>query len=271
MILDYSEYVLREGSRGVMNFETQENNVDAFYAETGVCPFCKIKIENDIFKKSLHHPEIFEGSFREIETVTQCPACGWWEHVYGNSSDAISEGVRFSEIKIHTSVLKKYDDSSKIVPIKALNDYILKNPEKIYGIHHKKMEELTQSIFREHYSCDVELVGKSHDGGKDLILVNSDNPTIIQVKRRTRKDKTESVSSIRELLGATLINKAKSCIFVTTADHFSKMAVKEANIAKELKYVEDFELIDYHRFIDMMQLKKATEEIAWEKLIRLNK
>lgn len=29
------------------------------------------------------------------------------------------------------------------------------------------MKELTQEVFKEHYNCEVELVGKSHDGGKD--------------------------------------------------------------------------------------------------------
>ncbi|WP_460293783.1 restriction endonuclease [Clostridium tertium] len=269
MILDYSEYIFRKGSQGVVNFKHQENNVDVFYAEKGVCPFCKIKIKNDVFRKSLRHPNIFEGSFEEWETVIQCPICGWWEHVYQNSSDAMLEGVRFSEIKINTSILRKYDDNSKVVPIKALSEYIKKNPEKIYGIHHKKMEELTQSIFRECYSCDVELVGKSHDGGKDLILINDDKPTIIQVKRRTKKEKAEPVSSIRELLGTTLLHQSKSCIFVTTADHFSNMAIKEADKAKQLNLVEEFELIDYHRFIDMMQLKKKNNELIWNKLIRL--
>lgn len=269
MILDYSEYVLREGARGLMNFKLEEKNMDVFYAERGVCPFCKKKIENNAFQKSLNNPDIFQGSFNEWETVTQCLICGWWEHVYENSSDAMLDGIRFSELKIHTSVLRKYDDSSKLVPIKALSDYIKKNPERIYDIHHKKMEELTQSIFREYYCCDVELVGKSHDGGKDLILINNDMPTIIQVKRRIKKDMAEPVSTIRELLGTTLLHESKSCIFVTTADHFSKMAVEEANKAKKLNLVEEFELIDYHRFIDMMQLKKVNDEIAWEKLIRL--
>lgn len=270
MILDYSEYIIREGSRGIINYKLEEKNIDIFYSEKGICPFCKVKIENEVFEKSLRgDPYLFEGSFIEWETVIECPICGWWEHVYENSSDAISEGVRFSELKIHTSILRKYNNSSKSIPIEALNKYIKKNPEKIYNIHHKKMEQLTQSIFREYYSCDVELVGKSHDGGKDLILINNDEPTIIQVKRRTKKDMAEPVSSIRELLGATLLHESKSCIFVTTADHFSKMAIKEANKAKELNLVEKFELVDYHRFIDMLQLEKVRNENVWEKLIRL--
>lgn len=36
------------------------------------------------------------------------------------------------------------------------------------------MEELVASIFRDHYDCEVQVVGKSNDGGVDLILINFD-------------------------------------------------------------------------------------------------
>lgn len=173
------------------------------------------------------------GTFDEKEIVTQCPICGWWEYVYSNNSDAIIDCIRARNLEIKTAILRKYDVDSKHVPIQILNDYISKKPDRIYSIHHKKMEELVQTIFSNFYNCEVELVGKSHDGGKDLIMINSDRPTIIQVKRRTQADKVEPVSSIRELLGVTLLSESSSCIFVTTADHFSSMAIEEVEKAKK--------------------------------------
>jgi restriction system protein len=270
LILDYSDYIYREGADGIENGRFKENNIDLFYSEKGICPFCKIKINNNIFHESRNsYPQWLNGSFQEWESVNKCPICGWWEHIYNNSSDAINDGIRLSEIKIHTAILRQYDVNSKIIGIDILSEYIKKNPDRIYNIHHKKMEELTQAIFKEYYNCEIELVGKSHDGGKDLILINSDQPTIIQVKRRTRANKVESVSSIRELLGATILSKAKSCIFVTTADHYSPMAIKEANMAMEIKAVEKYELIDYKRFIDILNLHKIVEKVPWKKLITL--
>ncbi len=270
MILDYKEYLHREGADGIENGNSKEKNIALFYSEKGVCPFCKVKVDNNIFCESRNsYPEWLSGSFNEWETVNKCPICGWWEHIYRNSSDAILDGIRLSEIKIHTSVLRKYEVSSSDIGVDVLSEYIKQNPDKIYKIHHKKMEELTQAILKEHYSCEVELVGKSHDGGKDLILINNDQPTIIQVKRRTRADKVEPVTTIRELLGTTILSEAKSCMFVTTADHYSSMAIKEAKKAVEIKAVEKFELIDYKRFIDMLNLNKVTDKEPWKRLVTL--
>lgn len=272
MILDYSQYINREGHRGLMNNIYRYQNDDMYGTPLGVCPFCNkqqaILIHNvDIIDR----PMWLDGTFRETEMIWKCPNCGWWEYHYQNQSDAMNEGLRFSEIKIRTAVLRKYELGDKHIPIHILNDYIQKNPEKIYGIHHGKMEELTQSVFREHYNCEVELVGKSHDGGKDLILVNSDDPIIVQVKRRTQPDKVEPVSTIRELLGATQLAEARSCIFVSTADHFSGPAVAAAEKALQLKLVDRYDLIDYHSFIDMLNLQQNKDISPWKGLITMTK
>lgn len=271
MILDYRDYIFRKGANGIENGNSKEENIDLFYSKTGICPFCKVKINNILHESRNSYPEWLSGSFEEWETVNKCPICGWWEHIYQNSSDAIIDGIRLSEIKINTAILRKYDVNSKAIGVDILSEYIKQNPDKIYEIHHKKMEELTQAIFKEHYNCEVELVGKSHDGGKDLILINGDQPTIIQVKRRTRANKVEPATSIRELLGVTKLSEAKSCMFVTTADHYSPMAIKEANKAMEMKLVENYELVDYKRFIDILNLHTIIEKEPWKKLITLKR
>lgn len=271
MILDYSEYIISEGSNGIENKIFKENNKSLFYERRGYCPFCNLEIKDKFYSiTKTDYPEWIEGSFSQSEDVWVCPKCGWWEYKYSNSSDAILDYVRLSEIKVNTAILRKYNTNSKDIPIKVLNEYIYKNPDKLYDIHHKKMEELTKEIFKEHYNCEVEMVGKSHDGGKDLILVNSDDPIIVQVKRRTKPDKVEPVSSIRDLLGATLLGESKSCIFVTTADHFSKEAIKASERAIEKNIVERYDLIDYHRFISMLNLNRIEEKEPWRKFITIN-
>ena len=44
----------------------------------------------------------------------------------------------------------------------------------------------------------------SGDGGKDLILIESDKSIVVQVKRRQSRHKTETASCVRDLIGATL-------------------------------------------------------------------
>lgn len=271
MILDYSDFIYREASKGIENHNFREKNINLFYDKKGICPFCNVEIDNRIIENSDDHPDAdwLFGTFHEWEYVSRCPQCGWWEYIYQNSSDAILDGIRLSELKITTSVLRKYEIDDKNISINVLSKYIKDNPDKIYNIHHRKMEELVQSVLKEHYDCEVKLVGKSHDGGKDLILIYNDNPTIIQVKRRTKPNMTKGVSKIRELLGTTILAEANSCMFVTTAEHFSPMAIEEAKKAEEIKVVDKFDLVDCQRFLDMLQLHTITDNEPWLKALQL--
>ena len=49
---------------------------------------------------------------------------------------------------------------------------------------------------------EARLVGKTNDGGVDLILLESDAPILVQVKRRKRAEKTEGVVVIRDAQSA---------------------------------------------------------------------
>ncbi|MBL0107096.1 MAG: restriction endonuclease [Ignavibacteria bacterium] len=51
----------------------------------------------------------------------------------------------------------------------------------------------------------------------------------VQVKRREKIDKTESVSTIRDFLGAILLGDYPKGIVVSTADKFTKPAQKSSS------------------------------------------
>ncbi len=267
MILDYSKYIKSNGEEGVVNFHTVNNTLARLNEKRGFCPFCKDKIDNQVYYKM--NNKISWCKAVEYERVIQCPRCGWWEHSYSFVSDDIDEGLRATSLELAQAVLRTYDDDSKSVPIDILNKYISRNPEKIYGINDKKMEELVADVFKDFVDCEIRLVGKSHDGGKDLILLDGDKQTFVQVKRRTRNEKTEPVSSIRDLIGASVIGDANACVFVTTADHFSIHAKNAAQKVVEKKILDSFELIDYHRFVDILKLQKKSYPKEWEVLLRL--
>jgi len=131
------------------------------------------------------------------------------------------------------------------------------------------MEELVASVFQDFTSCDIKVVGKSHDGGKDLILLDGDKQTFVQVKRRTKNHKVEPVSSIRDLIGASVLDEADACIFVSTADHFSKPAQQAAHKAVAKKIISSFELVDYHRFVKMLKLQRMDYPRSWELLLKI--
>ncbi|MDM8161479.1 restriction endonuclease [Labilibaculum sp. K2S] len=98
-----------------------------------------------------------------------------------------SWGFKDWQLDINSAILRSFEISSNEVPILSLRTYLTQQNEKIFEIHHRKMEELVASVFREYFACEVKIVGKSCDGGIDLILIMSDNPILVQVKRRKTK------------------------------------------------------------------------------------
>lgn len=272
MILDYSNYIERNAHRGVVNYSIVDSNSNLFQ-DVSTCPFCNQIVTKRVYSKSKYDcPAWLRGSFDQFEDVVQCPICGWWEYKYMNSSDAIDDGIRASDLTIVTALLRQYGESDKEIPIATLRKYIEKNPEKIYGIHTSKMEELVKAVFSDFYPhCEVSLVGKSHDGGKDIVIIENDGGCFfVQVKRRTKKEATEGVSFVRELLGASIIeDNVKGCIFVSTADHYSKPSEEYAKKAVEKRLVESFELIDCSRFLTLMDLTKNVAPDIWKKFLTL--
>ncbi|WP_312649318.1 restriction endonuclease [Aminipila sp.] len=262
IILSYSEFSKDTTSYGI-NSGNKRNEI--FYEKIGWCPFCNRQAMQQVSMSENYKTNF--GPMRElIEQVWQC-TCGWWQIYYYSHLDD-GDSWKDWEIYVYNAQLKKFNIGARQVPIKILRDYLESHYDRICDINDKKMEELVAAVFREHYSCEVIEVGKSHDGGVDLLLVNSDCPTIIQVKRRRTSAKTESVKEIRDLLGATMLFGSSKCIFVTTADHFSPDAINSRNIAISKKIVDSFELYDYNSFFDLVQLHKNETIAPWVQLLR---
>ena len=112
MILDYSQFITEEGTKGIVNFVSADRNASVFRHDS-ICPFCRRKIENVVYQKHKYDtPEWLFGSFEEWEYVIQCESCGWWEYKYSNCSDAIIDGIRASDVKYSSAILKSYDEDS---------------------------------------------------------------------------------------------------------------------------------------------------------------
>ncbi len=268
MILDYNESIKQHTAYGKNSLPKSDRRL--FFEKRGFCPFCMADVPIVRDRGVLDLETLKGAGWHKHETIWECSFCGWWEHSFHSYIDGeVVWDMKDWDLTVTSGVLRKFAIDSKQVPVDVLSMYILKNPDKIYEIHHKKMEELVGSVFKEHYNCEVHYVGKSNDGGKDLILIESDKPIIVQVKRRTVKSKTEPVSSIRELIGATLLADSKHCIFVTTADHFSPQANEARKQALTKSIVDRFELYDMDKFMGVLNLYKKNKEKPWEKLVEI--
>lgn len=272
MILDYSQFITEEGTKGIVNFVSADRNASVFRHDS-ICPFCRRKIENVVYQKHKYDtPEWLFGSFEEWEYVIQCESCGWWEYKYSNCSDAIIDGIRASDVKYSSAILKSYDEDSIDVPVKALREYISKNPEVIYKINAHKMEDLVRSVFSDFFSsCTVKKFGQTRDGGRDGLLIDENGQQfLLSIKRRESPNATEGVSTLRDLIGATIVeDNVKGCIIVSTADHFSKSAKDYVGKVLSKDIITTFDLIDCKEFLRITDLTRNKLPIAWENLIKL--
>jgi HJR/Mrr/RecB family endonuclease len=265
MILDYSEHVNQASSFGLNSGKTI--NRDLYFDKRGICKYCVIEMKRvhsfcDVDTKTIHGV-----GWHKTEYVYVCEKCGWWEHSYHSQLEGEPE-YKDWEAQVNSAILKKFEVDSSTVPITTLQAYIANHPDKIIDIHHKKMEELVASIFSEHYQCEAKLVGKSNDGGVDVVLIKSNKPIIIQVKRRMDLKKTESVAPVRELIGTTLLQDSRDCIFVTTGKRFTKAAKDARDQALTKNLVNSFKLFNRDEFIDVLNLHANTSQRDFSKFFR---
>jgi hypothetical protein len=119
-----------------------------------------------------------------------------------------------------------------------------RNPGLFHSINPLAFEKFVGDVYRANFAhSEVMHVGKSHDGGVDLVFVGADaEEWLIQVKRRTKSSSTEPVDTVRNLLGTLLVQNVPRGIVVSTADHFSYWAQAEASSVHPKGYT--VELVD---------------------------
>jgi len=204
------------------------------------------------------------GGHDHVQRVYQCRRCGWWweeelEEIY------LGGGDRISKQRCRFGVLRRYDPDSLDVPITALRQALSKNPDVVHSIHPRKCEELVGAVLKDHMHCEVQHVGRTGDGGIDLILVTRDEPFIVQVKRRADPRAVEGVAIIRELIGAMILAGSSNGIFVTTAKSFSKSARSAAKLAPVMTpNIRTLQLIDYPSFVRLMSLTLVKLGEPWQ-------
>lgn len=233
--------------------------------KTGLCPIC-----NNFVSKYHHTPPFVEDKYRPPEPwiimypiLYLCNSCNWWHSTKEGQMNGVGRNIYSPNI--HYPVLEEIDISSNSIVIDDLKLNLLKNWEDRKLISAGAAESLVQSILKEHLSCDVHTsTANVHDpdGGIDLHVCskNGDIISAVQVKRRISK-KTESVSEIRNFVGALEIEGIKKGIFVTTADRFTKTANKIPEKLKSINSRLELELIDGQRLFELLKCHIRPESL----------
>jgi hypothetical protein len=192
--------------------------------------------------------------------VAICSHCGWWYVI--ENADECNDGFA----NVYAGILHCFDLSSASIPLEVLEAELPKKVTRIDGIHPKRMEDLISRMLAGVLDCEVHQLGYTRDGGIDLVLLNSDNPIAVQVKRRQDHRKTEGVRGIREFLGAALLQDFSHLIYVTNAERYSKEAKNAAKLAMHKGLVQKFDLISLDKLKSIFQHNKPHD--VWREAIR---
>ena len=251
-----------------INYYDNEIKITNFFSaefEIPYCDLCHSKLEVVFFVRTKRESIMGEGYLNRLYKIFECPNCGWWKFLDKSENGAELAGTSFSNV-IYKGIIKKYDVSDKNIPISVLNKEIKKNPRILHSINTTRFEMLTRDVFSDFYNCDVVHCGKSHDGGKDLFMIISDEPILVQCKRRVKYETIEPISSIREFIGTLFIEEVNKGIYVTTAKDFSMSTKKLIKKQLDRRKLERFDLINFDEFIKMHNLTFSHEKKPWEKI-----
>lgn len=275
IVLDYSEhledsyeYSQKGPNSAIQRIDTSKpNDAQRFFSKRGYCPFCS-KDASLVFDHYCHHTRNL-CDFHGFVRVWECTDCGWWEILdkFSEEKDFITEVDSLHWDNLKYAIVRRYDISKHETPVKTLIAELRRNKQLLYEMEPRRLEHVTQYVFSSFYNCEVKHVGKSHDGGIDLIVIQSDEPILVQVKRRESPRATESVSTVREFIGAMYLKNARHGVIVSTAQRFSREAQNSARkIVADRKFLL-FDLIDYGRFCAMLDVVKKDDDKPWQEFI----
>lgn len=238
-----------------------------FQHRSAKCPFCGSLMTLEIDKSEATMAG-YNDAFLTFD-VRSCAGCGWWDSRWTNAEgpDSIGEVSDYTTIAMRWAIARQFDVRSAHVPLALLTREIARTPTLLYDVQPRKLEELVGAIFASVYACRVEHVGRSYDGGVDLIVVDSNNPLLVQVKRRSAPRHTEAASVVREFIGAMHLRGATRGAIVSTARAFSQLARRHAATITRTRRFEYFELVDFDRLRSMLRLLPPTRAEPWRPYI----
>jgi len=125
---------------------------------------------------------------------------------------------------------------------------------------------LVKDILKEHLQCNVYFATanvNAPDEGIDLYVCHEDDKikAAVQVKRRISRE-IESISEVRNFIGAMLVEGHRKGIFVTTAKQFSKAtySIPQKVLATAAKL--ELDLIDGEKLLEIMKATSPPNAIA---------
>jgi restriction system protein len=229
--------------------------------EAVVCRYCQTSLVNPHIDRGYTHA--VDQNTSEVVEVKCCAVCGWWVIERNTSwNPASCEPGTTDHFSFGASaVLRKLDLQDQSLPLSELRQYLAARYDDRFNIHPSALEKVVASIYRD-FGYYAVAIGRSGDGGIDVVLEESDGTRIgVQVKRHRERIEAEP---IRAFVGALYLKDILSGVFVTTSE-FTRGASDTATLAADRGM--PIELVDAARFYAELGLAQiASGELIAERI-----
>jgi hypothetical protein len=246
----------------LVDFQDWRHSIFGPWYHINECPCCNHTLKSQVVPPAL--PRFSNVSLR------LCPNCGWWdteEQLHAEYPDP-SDSTHYEAFSIHRrALLREFDVDGSDVPLTALRRHILAHPRALHQLDPHRLERLVESVFKDFMACEAVHLGGPNDGGVDLVLINGSRRYVVQVKRRQSPTTAESVSCVREFVGAMVIAGETRGMFVSTAPFFSRQAIRDSEVAKSRGAVEYLELINGRRLLEVCEIAAVREIANWQRAL----
>jgi hypothetical protein len=167
--------------------------------------------------------------------------------------ESLIEQLSVRDVKL--IYLAKPDESKIYIPElivpahKDLLRLVSQNPLLLYTISPYEFEEIVAEVFR-HHGYNVELTKRTHDGGKDIIVISNKmkiNLKFIIECKRYQKESKVSLEQVQRLLGVKLAESANKAILATTST-FTRDAIRFSR-----NFLWELELKDYNDIVSWIK------------------
>jgi hypothetical protein len=225
------------------------------------CPFCGHLAQRALSRTRVPFGSVSGEKPRITARVRWCNNClhwrlSWYEQSHSEKDQYTFECV--SQARLYTTHVP--DGCAA-----ELAQAIRRDPGLFHRIHPTNFEKFIADVWRANYKeCEVFHVGQPTDGGVDVVFIDDDSQQwLIQVKRREKPKPGEGVETVRNLVGALVLNDSLRGIVVSTADHFTSKAIEAADTLTRTRY--KVELYDKGKLNRM--LGAVLPEAPWKKAL----
>jgi hypothetical protein len=214
-------------------FVWRENH-HPYYEGGNTCIYCMLELKTETTL-----------GYSEDHISASCPFCGWGYDLHW----FVDDGETYKGTDT-CRVLRAFALNSAQLSFRELGQYIAKNYVAVGDLHPRRFEQLIGDVFRNH-GFGVTLTQQSHDGGYDLIVLDSSGGlALVEIKSYRGK---VGVELVRQLRGVQLRENIKKAVLVTSGQ-FTADAKKEARQSNIYQFEVD--LVDAERLLRMLEVYK---------------